>query len=78
MTHEETQLSMFLGMPVADGLDAVDELLAIYRTSWGDPRKSMRRVLVALRLMFVKLGPECCSRDRWEKLDREIRGTLLL
>lgn len=72
MSDRDIELSMFLDMPVADGLDAVEEALLLYRSSRGETRTQVKRMLVAMRLMFSKLAPKCTSEGRWEELKRQI------
>ena len=68
----DSELLMFLNLPVADGLEAVEIALSHFRSSSGKKRQSAERMLVALRLMFDKLAPRSLSASRWEKLRAEI------
>ena len=72
MTREEIELSTFLNVPVADGLDAVEETLALFRSSKGETRKQARKILSALRLTFSQLAPRTTSATHWDELRRQI------
>jgi hypothetical protein len=72
MTHDEIQLSMFLDMPVADGLDAMEAVLKLYNSSTGQTKQQARRIIAALRLVFSKLAPKCSSASHWERLQHEV------
>ena len=72
MTEDEIKLSMFLDMPVADGLDALEEALKLYHSSKGQTKEQARRIIAALRLMFSKLAPRCTSASHWERLRHEV------
>lgn len=72
MTHEEVEFGSAMTLPVADGLDAVDEALALYRSSRGGVREAARRMLCAQRLMFEKIAPLTNCAHRWEMLRSEI------
>jgi hypothetical protein len=72
VTREEVELSSGLSMPIADGLDAVEEALALYRSSKGETKKQAARILRALKLTFSKLAPLTTSAGRWKELKREI------
>ena len=71
MTHDEVQLGTFLDMPVADGLDAMEEALKLYNST-GQTKQQARRIIVALNLMFSKLAPKCLSASHWERLKPEV------
>ena len=72
VTHDQIELSMFLAMPVADGLDAVEGVLELRRMSTGQTKKKLGRVLFSLKLMFQQLAPRTTSEVRWADLERQI------
>lgn len=75
LTFEEpapTAKDAWLNMPVGDGLDAVDEALALFRSSKGQTREQAGRILAALKLTFTNLAPLTTSASRWKELKRQI------
>ena len=68
----EAQVSMFLTLPVADGMDAIAELLEFHRKSSGHTKQQLGRILMVFKRTFSVLAPRTDSAARWEALERQM------
>lgn len=72
MIHKDIELSVFLDMPIADGLDVAEAALTQDKTSPGKTRAVAKRTLLSLKRMLSKLAQKCKSASRWKELKRRI------